>query len=270
MDVQVDEGVLERAVQVLEAFERPATSLSVSEISRRTGIPMTSTHRLVARMVHLGLLERAEARLVRVGLRMWELGWRSSSLLLLREVARPVMEEMHAQVNQHTQLSVLDGSDVLYVERLSARTGDTTANITRIGGRLPVHTCASGHVLLAFSPREAVGAALSGPLARFTAETVTDVDQLRRLIADARSARYATVRGTVHAESAGVAAPVFVPDGGIAAALSLIIPNRPGDVAAAIPLVLQSARRITDGLVGASRSGGVPTTISARSRASAH
>jgi DNA-binding IclR family transcriptional regulator len=114
---------------------------------------MASTHRLVAEMVGLGLLEKGADRSLRVGVRLWELGWRSTSALGLRDIAMPYLEDLQSVVRQHTQLALPEGTDVLYIERLSAR-GQTTLNITRVAGRLPAHTCSSGLVLLAFGPPE--------------------------------------------------------------------------------------------------------------------
>jgi hypothetical protein len=55
--VNSGETTLSRATRVLEVFGPEASSLTASDISRRTGIPMASTHRLVGQMVQLGLLQ---------------------------------------------------------------------------------------------------------------------------------------------------------------------------------------------------------------------
>jgi DNA-binding IclR family transcriptional regulator len=67
-------------------------------------------------MVRLGLLERGPDRLLRVGVRLWELAWRSTEALGLRNVALPYLEALQSVVRQHTQLAVLEGTDVLYLE----------------------------------------------------------------------------------------------------------------------------------------------------------
>jgi len=95
---------LGRATRVLEVFESGTPSLSASDIARRTGIPMASTHRLVGQMVRLGLLERGPDRLLRVGVRLWELSWRSTAALGLRNVALPYLEDLQSAVRQHVRV----------------------------------------------------------------------------------------------------------------------------------------------------------------------
>jgi DNA-binding IclR family transcriptional regulator len=257
------ETVLGRATRILEVFGPDATSQTASDIARRTGIPMASTHRLVGEMVRLGLLERGPDRLLRVGVRVWELGWRSTAALGVRDVAMPYMEDLHSVVKQHTQLAVLEGNDVLYIERLSAR-GQTAVNITRVAGRLPAHTCSSGLVLLAFGPPELQERVLASPLSRFTEKTVTDPAELRGLLAETRKRGSATVSGAVHLEAAGVAAPVRDRTMNVVAALSVIVPNSPSHIAASAPAVLATARGISRALQAGRHGGEV-----ARSRARA-
>jgi DNA-binding IclR family transcriptional regulator len=129
--------VLERVVRILEAFTPETPALMVSEVARRAGLPVATASRLVAELVDHGLLARDTDRRVRVGTRLWELGLRASPTLSLRETAMPVMEQLQNAVGHHTQLGVLDGEEVLFVERLSAE--HAVINITRIAARLPLH-----------------------------------------------------------------------------------------------------------------------------------
>ena len=249
-----DQTTLGRATRVLEVFGPDTPALSASDIARHTGIPMTSAHRLVAQMVRLGLLDRGPDKLLRVSLRVWELGWRSTTALGLRQVAMPYLEDLHAAVRQHTQLAVLEGTDVLYIERLSAR-GRTAVNLTRVAGRLPAHACSSGLVLLAFGPPGLQEEVLAAPrLAALTPHTVTDPKELRRVLADTRRRGTATAPGWVHPEGAGVAAPVRDHTDTVVAAISVIVPNTPDAVSAAAPAVATTARSVSRAL----REGRVP------------
>lgn len=248
------ESTLSRATRVLEVFGPETPSLTASEISRRTRIPMASAHRLVGEMVRLGLLQRGPDKLLRVGVRLWELGWRSTAALGMRNVAMPYLEDLHSVVRQHTQLAVLEGTDVLYIERLSAR-GQTTVNITRVAGRLPAHTCSSGLVLLAFGPSDLQEKLLAAPhLRAFTARTITDPNELRRQLADTRRRGSAVQAGTVHLDAAGVAAPIRDHAHTVVAAISVIVPNTAADISASTPAVLAAARGISRALRSNTRS----------------
>src|SRR3954452_20363918 len=156
------ESVLARAVRLLDAFTAEEPTLTVGELARRSGLHVATASRLVAELVAPGLLERGPGREVRVGVRLWELGARASPTVSLRDAAMPFLEDVHAVVGHHAQLGVLDGEDVLFLERLSAR--DAVINYSRIAGRLPLHISSSGHVLMAYGPPELLARVLARPL----------------------------------------------------------------------------------------------------------
>lgn len=191
------ESVMERVLRIIEAFDARTPVLSISDIARRADLPVTTAHRLVGELIDLRVLERSGPRGIRIGMRLWELSARSSRVVRLRDVALPFMEDLHAVVRQHTQLGVLDGDEVLYIERLSAP--GSMANATYVAGRLPSHACSAGLVLLAYGPEEVRDELLSRPLARYTADTVTDPAALREIFAEIR------VRG--HYLAAGMTIP---------------------------------------------------------------
>ena len=79
------ESVLSRAVRIFEAFTPDEPALTVSEISRRTGLHLATASRLVAELVSHGFLARDADRRVRIGVRLWELG--TSCLLYTSDAA---------------------------------------------------------------------------------------------------------------------------------------------------------------------------------------
>jgi DNA-binding IclR family transcriptional regulator len=140
---------------------------------------------------------------------MWELALRASPTLSLREAAMPFMEDAHAVLGHHVQLGVLDGDEVLFVERLSAR--GAVINYTRIAGRLPLHASSSGLVLLAFGSGELQERILAKRLRRYTDATITETGALRTALAEVRRQGYAYLPGHVHEDALGVAVPIQVP-----------------------------------------------------------
>jgi DNA-binding IclR family transcriptional regulator len=109
--------VLSRAVRIVEAFGPGDAALTVTEIARRSGLHIATASRLIEELVSAGWLQRDEQRMVRIGLRMWEVASRASPTLSLREAALPVMEDLHTIVGHDVQLAVLEGDEVLFVER---------------------------------------------------------------------------------------------------------------------------------------------------------
>ena len=241
------ESSIARAVRIFAAFSADEPSLTVSDIARRSGLHVATASRLVAELAAHGLLERGPAQEVRVGVRLWELAARASPTLSLRDAAMPYLEDVHAVVGHHAQLGVLDGDDVLFIERLSAR--DAVINYSRIAGRLPLHISSSGHVLLAYGSADLQERVLSRPLERYTSSTVTTPELLRAALADTRRRGYALLPGHVHEEATGVAVPVRDALGDVVAALSVIVPND-GRAPAVVPVLIAAARGMGRALTG--------------------
>jgi DNA-binding IclR family transcriptional regulator len=239
------DSVLSRAARILEAFSQDEPALTVSEIARRSGLHIATASRLVAELVAHGFLGRDDDRRVRIGVRLWELATRASPALSLRTTAMPFMEGVHDVVGHHVQLGVLDGDEVLFLERLSAP--HSVVNYTRIAGRLPPHATSSGLVLLACGPADLKERVLAGPLDAFTRHTPATPARLRAVLAEVRQQGYAYCPGYVHEEALGIAAPVRGGSGAVVASLAVIVPNTPA-ARETVPVVRTAARGISRAL----------------------
>lgn len=237
------ESVMERVLRIIEAFDVSTPVLTVSDIARRADLPVATAHRLVNELIELRMLERDGERRIRIGLRMWELASRSSRVVRLRDVAMPFMEDLHAVVRQHTQLGVLDGDEVLHIERLSAP--GSMANATYVAGRLAVHACSAGLVLLAFGPEDVRERLLARPLRRYTPATVTDPQQLRQIFADIRAQGHFLADRMCIPNAVGAAAPIFDANGDILAALTIVVPSDADRIVGHIPALMTAARGIS-------------------------
>ncbi|MDR6416996.1 IclR family transcriptional regulator [Pseudarthrobacter sulfonivorans] len=229
--------MLSRAVRIVEAFGPGDTALTVTEIARRSGLHIATASRLVEELGSFGWLQRDEERKVRIGVRMWEVVSRASPTLSLREAALPVMEDLHAIVGQHIQLGLMEGDEVLFVERLTAP--GAVINYTRVAGRLPLHASSSGLLLLAYAPPAQQERIMARPLEVFTEKTISTSSQLRSALAEVRRQGYALLAGHLHPDATGVAVPVRDPAGKVVAALAIIVPN--DDTARSRIAVLQAA-----------------------------
>ena len=221
--VATGESSVARAVRILDSFTPDERELTVGEIARRSGLHVATASRLIAELVAHGLLSRDEDRQVRIGVRMWELAERASPTLTLRGAALPFLGDLRAVVGHHAQLCVVDGEDVLCLERLSSP--DAVLNYTRVAGRLPFHATSAGIVLLAHGPDDLTERVLARPLPPFTANTMTTSRQVRGQIAAARRQGFALLRGHYHEGVAGITVPVRGGMGDVVAALSVIVPN---------------------------------------------
>jgi DNA-binding IclR family transcriptional regulator len=242
--------VTERALSILAAFSADRPALTLSEISRRTGLPLTTTHRLTRELTRWGALEQDEAGRHHIGLRLWEVGALARRGVGLREAALPFLEDLYEATHENIQLAVLDGTDAVYVDRISGR--KAVHVVTRAGSRLPVHATGVGLVLLAHAPVAILDRVLAGPLKRYTAHTITDHAQLRRVLADVRQSGYVISDRQIELVSISVAAPVYGSLRTVVAALSIVIPAKGTDAQRYVPAVRATAH-------GISRALGAPT-----------
>lgn len=242
-------SVLSRIMQLLGAFGVDAVYLSVSQLSLRSGLPLATTHRLVAELEEYGLLERERDKTYRLGVRLWEIACRTPGALGLREIATPHLRRVQAVVRQHTQLGILEGHEVLFLERLSEQ--DAVVNVTLIGGRLPLHASSSGLVLLAHASPEFQEEIISSDLFGYTEHTVRDAAALRRLLQQVRQEGFAVGNGFIHPEARGIAVPVLGANDTVVAGLSVVVPNDDAPVLPYVSLLRSAARDISTALQAA-------------------
>jgi DNA-binding IclR family transcriptional regulator len=232
-----------KLLAVLDAFTRDRPALTLSEIARTVGVPLSTAHRLVGELWRWGGLERDADGRFRVGLRLWELGALAPRGLGLRDAALPFMEDLYEVTHQNVQLAVRDDDEVVYVERFASR--DAVNVLTQVGSRFPLPPTGVGLVLLAYAPVEVQERVLAAPLKKYTPHTVTDPRQLRRTLADIRRTGHVVSEQQVTMGGVSVAAPVWAGDA-VVAALSVVVPGTtPAAVRSVTPSVLAAARGIS-------------------------
>ncbi len=154
---------LERGLAILACFTAKRPVLGIADIADELGMSRSTTHRYVITLVALGYLEQGASRKYRLGLRVTDLGMSALNSTGLREHAHPYLEELRQRTSYTTSMGVLDGTEVLYIDRIrsfrrEARSGELNLHA---GSRLPAHATAMGKLLLANLPeteqRELIG-----------------------------------------------------------------------------------------------------------------
>lgn len=242
-------SLTDRSLDVLATFTPDHPTRTLQEVSRESGLPLTTTHRIVADLVAWGALERTREGRLQVGLRLWEVASLAPRGLGLREVSLPYMEDLFVATGENVQLAVREGCEAVFVERLTGRTSVTV--LTRVGDRFALHATGVGLVLLAHAPTDIQEQVLSRPLRRWTAHTIGDPDWLRAVLADVRRSGVAVSDRQVTDDALSVACPIRDAHGDVVAALSLVV--RHGTVA---PSALAPALRAAS--LGISRALGAP------------
>ena len=237
-------SVTSRALAVLDAFDSTAPRLSLSEIAERSGIPLTTTHRLLAELTDWGALQRRADGRYEIGRKLWDLGLLAPVQLELRQVAAPFLQDVHTAIRDTVHLAVRDGLSALYVERISGR--ESVPVVSQVGSRLPLHATGVGKILLAAAPPDVVEQVLRS-LTRITRHTLVEPARLRRELAEVRRRRYARTSEEMSPGAASLAVPVQVERPGgpvVVAALGVVVPPHRRDVPRLVPVLEVAARGI--------------------------
>lgn len=218
-------STVSNAARVLKAFRDGEGELGVSELSRRLGLGKSNIHRVLTTLVAEGLLvHEPNTRTYRLSLVLCELGEAAKANVNLHTAATPILEELRNTTGETVQVAVLDGTAVVYVERLES--SHTLRLFTQIGRRMPAHATSTGKLLLAFLPDEEREAFFTdGPtLEARTPYTITDHDALREELQRIRQRGWSENAQESEVGVASVGFPIRDASGRVVAAVSIAGP----------------------------------------------
>ncbi|WP_173922269.1 IclR family transcriptional regulator C-terminal domain-containing protein [Agromyces sp. Marseille-P2726] len=218
---------LARGLAVIRAFDADHAEQTLSEVSRRAGMPRAAARRFLRTLEALGYVRATDgtagsAAGVRFTLtpRVLELGFSYLSALSLPEIVQPHLERLSREVDESVSAAVLDGTDIVYIARVPTRR-IMSVRIT-IGTRFPAHATSMGRVLLAAMPEsEAIAMLEASDLSALTARTMTDVAAMSAELRRVREQGWAMVDGELEPGLRSVAAPVHGRDGAVVAAVNV-------------------------------------------------
>ncbi len=212
------------AARVLKAFLTREESIGVSELARRLGLGKSAVHRLLTTLAAEGLVEQdPHTGGYRLGIVVYELGEAVKVHLDLHAAAGPVLVQLREQTGESSQIGVLDGDEVVYVDRLES--AHSLRLFTETGRRVPAHATSSGKVLLAHRPEPELEAFLARPIAALTPHSITDPDALRDALAAVRARGWAEAVNEREIGVASIAAPIRDLHGAVVAAVSIGAPE---------------------------------------------
>jgi IclR family pca regulon transcriptional regulator len=214
-----------KAFAVLQAFAPDAEELVIAEVARSAGIDNATAFRMLNTLVSLGYVERVgETRRFRLTMKCLELGFNAIARSSIRDLGRPLLRSL---VNDHIEaasIGVLDGSDVVYIERIQAGLQRLAVDV-RVGNRVPAYSSALGRAILAHLPVEYERSILeANPPKKLTDYTIVDVEDLLDTIASVRRQGYAVSDQETVTGLRVLAAPITDVDGIPLAALSVAAP----------------------------------------------
>jgi DNA-binding IclR family transcriptional regulator len=207
-----------KALDVLDAF-RDSEELTLTEISRRVGLNVSRTFRLLHTLAEYGYVEHsADGNRYLLGFKLFE---RAACLRKdLRQIALPFMHKLLSRFNETVNLGVLNKGEILYIEMLESSQPFRMA--AAVGTRSPVHSTALGKVILAYLPQTQVkGLMASDRLVKLTERTITDPAKLNMQLQAVRRRGYAIDDQETELGAACIGAPVFDSTGKPVAAISI-------------------------------------------------
>ncbi len=184
--------VLERMFSLIDVLASGEESMSLKDISGRTGLHPSTAHRILNDLCTGRYVERPEPGCYRLGMRLLELGNLVKGRLSVREAALGPMRELHRAIHQPVNLSLRQGDEIIYVERAySERSGMQV--VRAIGGRAPLHLTSVGKLFLAMDdPQRVRSYATRTGLHGHTHNSITQLPALERELSRAR--QYGTAR----------------------------------------------------------------------------
>ena len=236
-------SVTTKVLAIVAVFEGTPHAQSLSQISERSGLALSTTHRLVAELTAWGALERDPSGRYRIGLRLWEVSQNAGRQL--RESARPHLQDLFSFTQETAHLAVREGREALYIDRVYST--KRVPRASRVGGRLPLHATAVGKVLLAGEDEWLRRAYLEQPLEAPTPRTHINPARLLEELETIRELGYATTLEEVRPGSCSIAVPVLGRTGRVEAALGLVmLSSQSTTMTRHLPTLRGVAARISD------------------------
>lgn len=240
---------VEKAFQILRAFEARERSLSLTEISELTGLDKSSVQRFTYTLTALGYLHKdAEARRYTISPRIMSLGmiYLRTDALVAR--ARHQLYELNKALDATANMTVLDDTDVMYVVRYPGRKVVTVDVV--LGMRRPAFCTASGRAILSTMSDEDVMRILDrSKLTAYTEHTKTTPEAIMAEVRKARMLGFALTEQETSIGDISIAAPVRKADGSSTAAVNLSVSSadwKGADAALKFgPVIVDAARAIS-------------------------
>ena len=208
-----------RGLEVIRSFSAAAPRQTLSDVAARTGLTRAGARRILLTLQALGYVE-SDGKLFALTPRILDLGFAYLSSMPLWNLAEPMMEALAERVNESCSAAVLEGTDIVYVMRVSTR--KIMRNSLGVGSRLPAYCTSMGRMLMAGLPDEEVLELLhASTLEARTRHTLTDPQAILAKVRQARRQGWCLVNQELEEGLVSLAAPVLQRSGRTAVAMNI-------------------------------------------------
>jgi DNA-binding IclR family transcriptional regulator len=232
--------VISKAVVILMTYLH-GDGHTLTEIATATGLPFSTTHRLVRELAAWRILERTDDGVYFIGLPLRLIGRVAGRGSRLEDRASLVLQDLSQVLDTDVRVGVLGDRDVSYIEKLRGRRPVTTF---AQGATAPAHATAMGKALLAFSAPAVVDVFVRRGLTAYTPFTLTAPSRFRRALAMTRLGRFATSHWELERHRSDLAVPVFGPNKRVAAAIEVRVDDL-AELPAVRPALIVAGRSLT-------------------------
>lgn len=208
---------------LLKALHKNGRPTSLSDLARKIELSKPATYVLLRTLEEAGLISRDATARYELSWGVYELGSAVIRPVGLARAARLHLDHLAERTGEAVLLAILDNAAVLYLDR--GQEHESFRMVANIGRRSPLHTNASGKVLLAYQGAAYIEAIATRPLAPTTSLTITDGQALIAELTRVRERGYATCSQEQEIGLSSIAVPVFAGQGRMLAALAVAGPT---------------------------------------------
>lgn len=217
---------VKKAMDLLKLFTAERPELSLTELSSHMELHKSSIYRILSTLATAGFVEKDRVtKKYRLGLIFLELANHVLNRYDFRDRVKPYLEELAKKTGEIIHLTILDGADIIYLDKKGQAQPLTVA--TEIGGRGPAYCSAMGKVLLAGLTRHELKKTLGeGSLKKRTSNTITEMPRLAAELEKVKHQGFAIDNEEAFSGIRCVAAPLKRKNGEVIAAISATVPKQ--------------------------------------------
>jgi DNA-binding IclR family transcriptional regulator len=222
-------SVIGRVFDILECFgDQPEQT--ISSLCTQTGLPPATVHRMLAALSEWGAVERCSRGTYRLGMRLWRLGWGVPEMRTLKDVARPVLVDLHRVTGEMVAVCSKMGFEIVVADVIA---GQSAVTLDACSRRVPMRDSAPGDVYMAFGGLH-------------SSEMVESLDfAARQRLHEIRHNGFAVRRSNSPEGMTWLAAPVIDEVGSVRSTLAMIVPDERVNVTAMGRVLVEASRRVS-------------------------
>jgi IclR family pca regulon transcriptional regulator len=238
-------GGLAKGLAVIETFTAERPRQSIAEVASTSGLDRATARRCLLTLAHQGYADY-DGKFFTLTPRVLRLGTACLATMPLPQLVQPLLDALSEQLGESSSVSILDGTDIVYVARAAQKKVMSIALMP--GSRLPAYCTSMGRVLLAPLPGDQARALLSStPLPARTPHTLTDPEAILSELGRVKNQGYALIDQEVEMGLRSIAVPLFNARGITVAAVNVGVPTQVG-AEELVPLYFEALRGLQSNL----------------------